>query len=143
MDNGRILNLAAHDPQKWPMIIKVWSQLICRKFDKLEVEKTASEMYAYLEKFLGETARAAWGSYKQKFPADFHTDINLGPNPYNFTNKIQALTLGQAPNVGIGAQQVEAIRKLEQLQIKMRVYIKSFLLDFIYYSTIADCFYIL
>lgn len=45
------------------MIIELWSQLVCRKFDELEVE-----------------------------------------NPYNFTNKIQALILGQAPNAGIGAQ---------------------------------------
>lgn len=67
VDAERILNLAAHDLQKLPIVIKVWSKLVCRKFDELEVEKTTIKMYSYLEKFFGETARIAWGAYKQKF----------------------------------------------------------------------------
>ena len=50
-------------------------------------------MYSYLEKFLGETARATWEAYKQNFPTDFTRDIDLEANPYNFTNKIQILLL--------------------------------------------------
>lgn len=86
------------------MIIKVWSQIVCGKFEELGVEKTAIEMYAYLNKFLEETARAPWETYKKKFPIVFQTDIRLGPNPYNYTNRIQALILGQQPNAWVGAQ---------------------------------------
>ena len=25
LDDGRLLNLTAHDPQKWPIVIEVWS----------------------------------------------------------------------------------------------------------------------
>ena len=57
-------------------------------------------MYSYLEKFLGETTRSAWEAYKQNFPLDFVRDIELGANPYNFTNKIQIFLLGTQPNTG-------------------------------------------
>ena len=59
LDDRRLLNLMAHDPQKWTTVIEVWSQMVARKYDELEIEKTPVEMYSYLEKFLGETARAA------------------------------------------------------------------------------------
>ena len=42
--------------------------MIARKYDELEIEKTPAEMYSYLEKFLGETARVVWEVYKQNFP---------------------------------------------------------------------------
>ena len=76
--------------------------MIARKYNELEIEKTHIEMYSYLEKFLGETARAAWEAYKHNFPTDFARDIELGANPYNFTNKIQILLLGTQPNTGVG-----------------------------------------
>ena len=59
LNDRRLLNLLASDPQKWPTVIEVWSQMVARKYDELEIEKTLVEMYSYLEKFLGETARAA------------------------------------------------------------------------------------
>ena len=77
LDDGRFLNLTAHDPQKWTTVIEVWSQMVARKYDELEIEKTPIEMYSYLEKFLGETGRAAWESYKLTYPADFARDIEL------------------------------------------------------------------
>ena len=40
LDDGRPLNLTAHDPQKWPTVIEVWSQMVIRKYDELEIEKT-------------------------------------------------------------------------------------------------------
>ena len=141
LDDGRFLNLTAHDPQSWPTVLEMWSQIVARKYDELEIEKTPVEMYSYLEKFLGETARAAWEAYKKNFPADFARDIELGANPYNFTNKIQILLLGTQPNTSVGTHQVDAIRKLEQIQIKKWIFIKPFLQDFMYYSTIAGCFY--
>ena len=70
-------------------------------------------MYNYLEKFLGETARVAQEAYKRNYPTEFTTNLLLGPNPYNFTNKIQLLLLGLQPNVGFNKQQQEAMRKLE------------------------------
>ena len=66
-------------------------------------------MYSYLEKFLEETAKAAWEAYKQNFPLDFIREIELGANPYNFTNKMQMFLLGYQPNARLGKQQQEAI----------------------------------
>ena len=59
LDDGRFLNLTAHDPQSWPTVLEMWSQMVARKYDELDIEKTPVEMYSYLENFLGETARTA------------------------------------------------------------------------------------
>ena len=115
--------------------------MVTRKYDELKIEKTSVEMYSYLEKFLGETARAAWEAYKLNYLSDFARDIELGANPYNFTNKIQILLLGYQPNAWVGKQQRDAIRKLEQIQIKKWIFIKPFLQDFMCYNTVACCFY--
>ncbi|KAH7659679.1 hypothetical protein IHE45_16G046300, partial [Dioscorea alata] len=136
-----LLNLTAHDPQKWTTIIEIWSQMVCRKYDELDYTKTPVEMYSYLEIFLGETSKVVWESYKLNFPQDFARDLELGDNPYNFVNKIRLLLLGDSPNANYGKQQIEAIRKLEQIQIKNWSFIKPFLLDFMYYSCIAGCFH--
>ena len=111
--------------------------MVARKFDELEIKKTPVEMYNYLEKLLGETSRAAWEAYKLNFSIEFARDIELGANSYNFTNKIQILFLGYQPNTGVGKQRQEAIRKLEQIQIKKWIFIKHFLQDFMCDSTIA------
>ena len=76
--------------------------MVTRKYDELEIGKTPVEVYSYLEKFLEETARAAWEAYKLTYPADFARDIELGANPYNFTNKILMLLVGFQPNTGVG-----------------------------------------
>ncbi|KAH7659690.1 hypothetical protein IHE45_16G047200, partial [Dioscorea alata] len=136
-----LLNLTAHDPQKWTTIIEIWGQMVCRKYDELDYTKTPVEMYSYLEKFLGEAARAVWESYKLNYPQDFARDLELGDNPYNFVNKVRLLLLEDSPNANYGQQQIESIKKLEQLQIKNWTFIKPFLLDFMYYSSIAGCFY--
>ncbi|KAH7666057.1 hypothetical protein IHE45_13G076200 [Dioscorea alata] len=115
--------------------------MVCRKYDELDYTKTPVEMYSYLEKFLGEAARAVWESYKLNYPQDFARDLELGDNPYNFVNKVRLLLLEDSPNANYGKQQVDAIKKLEQLQIKNWTFIKPFLLDFMYYSSIAGCFY--
>ncbi|KAH7690169.1 hypothetical protein IHE45_02G027600, partial [Dioscorea alata] len=136
-----LLNLTAHEPQKWTTIIEIWGQMVCRKYDELDYTKTPVEMYSYLEKFLGEAARAVWESYKLNYPQDFSRDLELGDNPYNFVNKVRLLLLEDSPNANYGQQQIESIKKLEQLQIKNWTFIKPFLLDFMYYSSIAGCFY--
>ena len=141
LDDGKFLNLTAHDPQSWPTVLEMWSQMVTKKYDELEIEKTPIEMYSYLEKFLGETAKVAQEAYKKNFLADFARDIELGANPYNFSNKIQILLLGTQPNTGVETHQQDAIRKLEQIQIKNWIFIKPFLQNFMYYSTIAGCFY--
>ena len=51
LDDGRFLNLTAHDPQSWPTVLEMWSQMVARKYDELEIEKTPVEMYSYLENF--------------------------------------------------------------------------------------------
>ena len=55
----------------------MWSEIVARKCDELEIEKTPDEMYSYLKKLLRETTRATWEAYKQNFPADFARDIEL------------------------------------------------------------------
>ena len=102
--------------------------------------KVASKMYSYLEKFLWETAGAAWEAYKLNYPAYFTRDLELGANPYNYTNKIQISLLGYQSNTGVGKQQHDAIRKLEQIQIKKWIFTKPLLQYFMYYSTVAGCF---
>ena len=67
--------------------------MVARKYDELKIGKTHVEIYN-LEKFLRETVRADWEAYKQNFSLDFTRDIELGANPYNFTNKTQILLLG-------------------------------------------------
>ena len=98
LDNGRSVNLTVHDLQRWATVIEMWSQMVARKYDELEIKKTPVEMYGYLEKFLGETARAGWETYKLNFPIDFVRDIELGAKLYNFTNQIQILVLRYQPN---------------------------------------------
>lgn len=52
-------------------------------------------------------------------------------------NNLELMKSGSSSN----ASQVDAIRKLEQLQIKTWSEIKPFYQDFMYYSTKAGCFY--
>ena len=46
-------------------------------------------MYNFLEKFLGDSTRALWESYKQKFPNSFQSDLQLGTNHYNIPIKLE------------------------------------------------------
>ena len=62
-------------------------------------------MYKYLETFLGESTKALWEAYKVEFPSEFQYLVSLGPNPYNFTNKIHTLITGEDPNSGLLALQ--------------------------------------
>ena len=39
LDDGRFLNLTAHDPQKRATVIEVWCQMVAKKYDELEIEK--------------------------------------------------------------------------------------------------------
>ena len=94
-------------------------------------------MYKYLETFLGESTKALWEAYKVEFPSEFQYWVSLGPNPYNFTNKIHTLITGEDPNSGLVALQWNAVIKLEQLSISNWYYIKKFLNDYFYYCTIS------
>ena len=60
IDNGLTFNLTAHDPQLWNNIIDFWKYKVVRHYIQKEFDHTPSQMYQYLETFLGETARAAW-----------------------------------------------------------------------------------
>ena len=51
LDDGKFLNLTAHEPQKWPTVIEVWSQMVARNYDELEIEKAPVEIYSYLKTF--------------------------------------------------------------------------------------------
>ena len=35
LDGGRFFNLTAHDPQRSPTVIEMWSQMDARKYDEL------------------------------------------------------------------------------------------------------------
>lgn len=70
-----------------------------------------------METFLGESAKAVWEAYKTNFPQEFQMLVNMGPNPYNFTNKVHSLITGEDPNNGLTILQRNALIKLEQLSI--------------------------
>ena len=40
LDDDMFLNLTANDPQSCPTVIKMWSQMVARKYNELEIEKT-------------------------------------------------------------------------------------------------------
>ena len=134
---GKILNIAAHDPQRWNSVIDLWKGIVVADFIKNYTETDAETMYKYLETFLGESTKALWEAYKVEFPSEFQYLVSLGPNPYNFTNKIHTLITGEDPNSGLVALQRYAVIKLEQLSISNWYYIKKFLNDYFYYCTIS------
>ena len=65
---GKILNIAAHDPQRWNSVIDLWKGIVVADFIKNYTETDAETMYKYLETFLGESFKALWEAYKVEFP---------------------------------------------------------------------------
>lgn len=87
---GKILNVAAQDPPLWNSAIDIWKGLVVADYIKSYNETDAEIMYRYLETFLGESVKAAWEAYKVEFPHEFQNLVNMGPNSYNFANKIHS-----------------------------------------------------
>jgi len=94
-------------------------------------------MYKYMETFLGESTKGLWEAYKSEFQQEFQALIAMGPNPYNFTNKIHSLITGEDPNSGLVILQKNALIKLEQLSISSWHHIKKFSNEYFYYCTIS------
>ena len=134
---GKILNIAAHDPQMWNTVIDLWKGIVVADYIKTYQDTDAETMYKYMETFLGESAKALWEAYKSNFPQEFQVLVNMGPNPYNFTNKVHSLITGEDPNSGLVVLQRNALIKLEQLSISSWLHIKNFLKDYYYYCTIS------
>ncbi|WMV29160.1 hypothetical protein MTR67_022545, partial [Solanum verrucosum] len=134
---GKILNIAAHDPQMWNAVIDLWKGIVVADYIKTYQDADAETMYKYMETFLGESAKALWEAYKSNFPQEFQALVNLGANPYNFTNKIHSLITGKDPNSGLVVLQRNALIHLEQLSITSWFHIKNFLKDYYYYCTIS------
>lgn len=136
-NKGKILNVAAHDPQIWNSAIDIWKGIIVADYIKNYSETDAETMYRYMETFLGKSTKAVWEAYKVNFPQEFQNLVNMGPNPYNFANKIHSLLTGEDPNSGTIVLQRNALIKLEQLNISNWCYIKEFVREFLYYCTIS------
>ncbi|MFV1207868.1 hypothetical protein, partial [Klebsiella pneumoniae] len=68
---GKILNIAAHDPQRWNSVKDIWKGIVVLDFIKNYTETDAETMYKYLEPFLGESTKALWEAYKVEFPSEF------------------------------------------------------------------------
>lgn len=134
---GKILNIAAHDPQMWNSVIDLWKGIVVADYIKTYHETDAETMYKYMETFLGESTKGLWEAYKTEFPQEFQALVAMGPNPYNFTNKIHSLITGEDPNSGLVVLQKNALIKLEQLSISSWFHIKKFLNDYFYYCTIS------
>ncbi|WMV49054.1 hypothetical protein MTR67_042439 [Solanum verrucosum] len=134
---GKILNIAAHDPQMWNAVIDLWKGIVVADYIKTYQDADAETMYKYMETFLGESAKALWEAYKSNFPQEFQALVNLGANPYNFTNKIHSLIIGEDPNSGLVVLQRNALIHLEQLSITSWFHIKNFLKEYYYYCTIS------
>ncbi|WMV40576.1 hypothetical protein MTR67_033961 [Solanum verrucosum] len=136
-DRGKILNIAAHDPQLWNSVIDVWKGIVVADYIHHYSETNAKTMYRYMETFLGESIKGVWEAYKVAYPQEFQKLVNMGPNPYNFTNKIHSLITGEDPNSGLVVLQKNALIKLEQLSITNWSHIKNFLKDYFYYCAIS------
>ncbi|WMV54601.1 hypothetical protein MTR67_047986 [Solanum verrucosum] len=134
---GKILNIAAHDPQMWNAVIDLWKGIVVADYIKTYQDADAETMYKYMETFLGESAKALWEAYKSNFPQEFQALVNLEANPYNFTNKIHSLITGEDPNSGLVVLQRNSLIHLEQLSITSWFHIKNFLKDYYYYCTIS------
>ena len=135
--DGQVLNLSAHNPQRWTEIIGVWKNKIAGDYIRNFNTMDANEMYRYLETFLGETARAFWEAYKRDYELDFRQLVALGANPLNFGNKIQFLLTGEDPNSGTTGIQSDAILHLEQLSLYKWNYVIQFVQDYFYYTCIS------
>jgi len=55
---GKILNIAAHDPQMWNAVIDLWKGIVVADYIKTYQDADAETMYKYMETFLGESAKA-------------------------------------------------------------------------------------
>jgi len=97
----KILNIAAHDPQLWNSVIDVWKGIVVADYIHHYSEIDAETMYRYMETFLGESIKGVWEAYKVAYPQEFQELVNMGPNPYNFTNKIHSLVIRKDPNSGL------------------------------------------
>lgn len=136
--DGLILNLSAQDPQTWTSVLEIWKNAVIYDYMKYnKQETTAEEMLRVLETYLGESTKAVWEAYKQTHPNQGKEMLALGQNPYNFVNKISWLLASKDPNIGSQQLQEDALRKLEQLQLKDWKYIKPFLQDFFYLTTVS------
>ncbi|KAG5616504.1 hypothetical protein H5410_016328 [Solanum commersonii] len=56
-DRGKILNIAAHDPQLWNSVIDVWKGIVVADYIHHYSETDAKTMYRYMETFLGESIK--------------------------------------------------------------------------------------
>ena len=83
-------------------------------------------MFRYMEIFLGESIKGVWEAYKVAYPQEFQELVNMGPNLYNFTNKIHSLITREDSNSGLVVLQKNALIKLEQLSITNWSHIKNF-----------------
>lgn len=116
-NKGQILNITAQDPKQWNHVLDICKDTVVSTYIKNFQNQDATEMYKYLETFLGQPAKAVWESYKQNKPDEMQAMINAGANPYNFVNKISQLITGMNPNSGHTELQKDAIVHLEQLHL--------------------------
>ncbi|KAG5628542.1 hypothetical protein H5410_000259 [Solanum commersonii] len=54
---GKILNIAAHDPQMWNVVIDLWKGIVVADYIKTYQDADAETMYKYMKTFLGESAK--------------------------------------------------------------------------------------
>ena len=137
-NKGQILNITAQDPQQWNHVLDIWEDTVVSTYIKNFQNQDATEMYKYLETFLGQAAKAVWESYKQNKPDEMQSMINAGAKPYNFVNKISQLITGMDPNLGHTELQKDAIVHLEQLHLTDWRQVKHFVNEyFFYFSSIS------
>jgi hypothetical protein len=131
-NKGQILNITAQDPQQWNHVLDIWEDTVVSTYIKNFQNQDATEMYKYLETFLGQAAKAVWESYKQNKPDEMQSMINAGAKPYNFVNKISQLITGMDPNLGHTELQKDAIVHLEQLHLTDWRQVKHFVNEYFF-----------
>lgn len=117
-NQGFILNLAAHDPQKWHSVLETWKKSVVNMTLKQSFSPDNAEtMIRFMETFLGESAGAMWENFKSKFSSKYQNLVNLGKNPWNFVNMVALLVTSKGANIGMTVLQQQSIRKLDYRQL--------------------------
>jgi hypothetical protein len=72
-------------------------------------------MITYLETFLGESVKVLWEQWVESFPTYYAKLKRAGNNPYNFSNIISSIIIGENPELGYTVLQNERLKELEKL----------------------------
>jgi hypothetical protein len=95
------------------------------------------DMITFLEIFLGESVKVLWEQWVEAFPSYYEQLKRAGSNPYNFTNIISNIVIGEDPELGYTILQNKRLKKIEKLSLTNWKGIKEFSQHYLYNATTA------